>query len=235
MATLSAAPNTYDHAIPRGAHLKEKIRDAERSRHAILDAAERLFSERGFDAVSMTAIGAAAGLSRATPGYFFGSKEELYTAVLERVFADRQSATARALEPVVAWCDGGGDLDDLRDALSDGMESYMRFLLSRPAFQRFITWEELAGGRRLRAARRNSTALVDAFTRVRQVASERGLRAFEVGDAVLLWVATTYAPLANRNTLLVAMKRDLTVAKARRAHVAFAVDQMMYLLAGCPS
>jgi AcrR family transcriptional regulator len=224
----------YDHPIPTAVPPKAKIRDAERSREAILDAAERLFSERGFDAVSLTGIGAAAGLSRATPSYFFGSKEQLYTAVLERVSADRQTATARAVQPVVAWCDGHGDLEELRNALADGMESYMRFLLSRPAFQRFITWEELAGGDRLRAARRNSTALVDAFTRVRKVAKRRGLRAFDVGDAVLLWVATTYAPLANRNTLLVAMKRDLTVAKTRRAHLGFAVDQMMYLLAGCP-
>jgi hypothetical protein len=110
------------------------------------------------------------------------------------------------------------------------MESYMLFLLSRPAFQRFITWEELAGGKRLRAARRTSTALNDAFTAVRKVAETRGLQSFDVGDAVLLWVSLTYAPLANSNTLLVAMKRDLTVAKVRRRHLDFAVGQMMFLL-----
>jgi AcrR family transcriptional regulator len=183
--------------------------------------------------VSLSEIGAASGLSRATPSYFFGSKEQLYTAVLERVSAERQGATARAVAPIVAWCREGGSLGDLRAALEQGMESYMRFLLSRPAFQRFITWEELAGGRRLRAARRNSTALTDAFSAVKDVAKKRGLRSFAVEDAVLLWVSLTYAPLASRNTFLVALKRDLNVGRTRRRHVRLAADQMMFLLAGC--
>jgi AcrR family transcriptional regulator len=211
---------------------RAKTRDAGRSREAILDAAETLFAERGFDGVSLSEIGAASGLSRATPSYFFGAKEELYTAVVERVSAARQAATAAAVEPVLAWCSSRGDLDALRDAIARGMESYMRFLLARPSFQRFITWEEMAGARRLRAARRSSTALEDAFTAVRAVAEERGLRAFEVNDAILLWVALTYSPLANRNTLLHALARDLTEPRVRERHLAFAVDQMMFLLSG---
>lgn len=208
------------------------MRDAERSREAILDAAERLFAARGFDGVSLSEIGAASGLSRATPSYFFGSKERLSTAVMERVSADRQAATARAVTPVVAWCSGGGDHGALRAAIEAGMESYMCFLLDRPASQRVVTWEELAGARRLRAARRSSTALEDAFTTLRAVAGERGLRAFDVADAALLWVALTCVPLAGSNTLMVAPARDVKVAQVRRRHVAFAVDQMMFLLTG---
>jgi len=229
--TSAAEPDTIGR-IPTTAPRREKIRDAERSREAILDAAETLFAQRGFDGVSLSEIGAAAGLSRATPSYFFGSKEQLYTAVLERVSAARQTATAEAVEPIVAWCRDDGHLDDLRKALEQGMERYMRFHISRPAFQRFITWEELAGGTRLRAARRQSTALTDAFGALRAVAPERGLRSFDVGDAVLLWIGLTYAPLANSNTLLVAMKRDLRVPRTRRRHVALAVEQMLFLLAG---
>ena len=46
----------------------ERIRNPERSRAAILDAAERLFAEQGYDAASLTQVGAAAGVSRGTPG-----------------------------------------------------------------------------------------------------------------------------------------------------------------------
>ena len=152
--------------------------------------------------------------------------------MLERVSADRQAATARAVEPIVAWCEHGGDLDDLRRAVAHGMERYMAFLLERPAFPRFIAWEELAGAARLRAARRSSTALEDAFGALAKAGRARGLRRFDVGDAVLLWIGTTYAPLANRSTLLAALGRDLTVARTRKRHLAFAVDQMMHLLAG---
>ena len=63
---------------------QERERNAGRSREAILDAAEQLFAERGYDATSLNDVGAAAGVSRGTPGYFFGGKQPLYRAVLER-------------------------------------------------------------------------------------------------------------------------------------------------------
>lgn len=61
-----------------------RTRDADRSRSEILDAAERLFADAGYDAVTMARIGAAAGVSRGTPGYFFGAKEDLYREVVSR-------------------------------------------------------------------------------------------------------------------------------------------------------
>lgn len=209
-----------------------KLRDAERSREALLDAAETLFAARGYDGVSLSEIAAAAGLSRGTPNYFFGSKDQLYTSVIERAFADRQRVTAEAVAPVLAWCERDADGAALRRAIASGMEGYMQFLLDRPGFIRFVQWEELAGGERLQATPRNSTALSDAFTRVRAVARRRGLASFRVEDAVLLFVVLTFSPLANRNTLLVSLGRDLSDPQVRRRHVKLAADHMMHLLTG---
>ena len=50
----------------------------------LLDAAERLFAERGFDGASMRAITAAAGMSVSSANYHFGSKEALLAATLRR-------------------------------------------------------------------------------------------------------------------------------------------------------
>jgi AcrR family transcriptional regulator len=50
----------------------------------LLDAAERLFAERGVDAVSVRAVNAAAGANVAAVHYHFGSKEALVEAVLRR-------------------------------------------------------------------------------------------------------------------------------------------------------
>lgn len=180
--------------------------------------------------MSLAEIAARAGLSRGTPNYFFDSKENLYRSVLERVFADRQAATAAAIGPLLAWCETASDSHGLRGALDAAMEGYMAFLLERPAFIRFITWEDLAGGHRLREADRRSTALTDAFTRVRSVAAVRGLAAFAVDDAVLLFVSLTFAPLAHRHTFLESLGRDLARPRVRRRHVVLAVDQMMHLL-----
>ena len=50
----------------------------------ILDAAELLFMEHGFEATSLRQLTAAAGVNLAAVNYHFGSKEELFQAVLTR-------------------------------------------------------------------------------------------------------------------------------------------------------
>src|SRR5437763_14145047 len=59
-------------------------RGAAATRERILDAAEALFMEHGFEATSMRAITAAAAVNLAAVNYHFGSKEELFEAVLTR-------------------------------------------------------------------------------------------------------------------------------------------------------
>ncbi len=106
----------------------------------------------------------------------------------------------------------------------------MAFLLGRPAFARLIVWEELAGGRGLQVARRESVAVRDAFTTLRAGARVRGLRRFDVGDAELLFIELTFAPLTQRSTFMAALGRDLSDDKVRRSHIRFAVGQLMGLL-----
>lgn len=50
----------------------------------ILDAAEALFMEHGYEATSLRAITAAAAVNLAAVNYHFGSKEELFQSVLTR-------------------------------------------------------------------------------------------------------------------------------------------------------
>ena len=50
----------------------------------ILDAAESLFMEHGFEATSLRSLTTAAGVNLAAVHYHFGSKEELFQAVLTR-------------------------------------------------------------------------------------------------------------------------------------------------------
>ena len=211
---------------------KPRIRDADRSRKAILDAAEALFAERGFEAVSLQEVGEAAGLSRGTPGYFFGSKHDLYVAVLERVFADRDEATMRAFEPVRAWC-ASTRAGSLRQPLSRAIESYMSFLLARPAFVRLVVREELRGGEGLRLAQREATAMREALAAVRAIAGKRSLRRFDVDDAVLVLVSLTFSPLSQQSTFMAALGRDLRDAAVRRQHIRLVVGQMLQLL-GAP-
>src|SRR3982751_4012359 len=78
----------------------------------ILDAAETLFMEHGFEATSLRLITAAAGVNLAAVNYHFGSKEELFQAVLTRRLDPMNQARVslldryeRAAAPAVLGCD----------------------------------------------------------------------------------------------------------------------------------
>jgi len=207
---------------------QEKRRDAERSRTAILGAAEAQFAERGFDAVSLGQIAAAAGLSRGAPSYFFGSKERLYQAALEQAFGDREEATRDACRPLVGWASTGGSAS-LRGPMSEAVEGYLEFLLRRPSFLKLIQREELAGGTRLRGVPRESRAIEEAFEAVLSVAIKREAKGFSVADAVLVFVSLTFSPLTQRSTFMASLELDLSEPETRRAHVRLVVDQLLHL------
>lgn len=59
-------------------------RDAAGTRERLLDAAEALFAERGYHAVSMRDIAGRAKVNLAAAGYHFGSKENLFTESVMR-------------------------------------------------------------------------------------------------------------------------------------------------------
>jgi TetR/AcrR family transcriptional regulator len=63
-------------------------RDGEQTRLAILEAAEQVFAERGFDGASLRDLADAAGVTRSLIHHHFGSKEDLWLAVADHLFAD---------------------------------------------------------------------------------------------------------------------------------------------------
>jgi AcrR family transcriptional regulator len=172
----------------------ERERNSARSRAAILDAAERLFAQHGFEATSLSAVGAAAGVSRATPGYFFGSKAELYQAVLERCFAEVRDAVragrARALS-------SGRNGDDI---LAAAVADYFDFLSTRPNFVRLIEREALSGNGLLDLGAHVSAGqeALDA------ISDELGLDDAPSGDAAQLLlsvIALCWFPLVHARTV----------------------------------
>ena len=57
----------------------------------ILDVAEKIFSERGFDGASTRTISGEAGVNMAMLNYYFGSKEGLFLAVFDRKITNFQN------------------------------------------------------------------------------------------------------------------------------------------------
>lgn len=76
-------------------------RDADATRNRLLDAAEALFADRGYPAVSMRDIARRARVNLAAAGYHYGSKENLFVEAISRRIRplnERRLATLSALE-----------------------------------------------------------------------------------------------------------------------------------------
>ena len=87
-------------------------RGAGDTKDRILDAAEGLFMAKGFEATSLRELTTAAGVNLAAVNYHFGTKEELFEAVLRRRLdpmnqerVDRLAAFERAAAPDPVPCE----------------------------------------------------------------------------------------------------------------------------------
>jgi AcrR family transcriptional regulator len=76
------------------------------SQEAIVEAAERLFLERGFGSVSMDELAEAAGVARRTLYNQFTSKEEIFREMLRRVSGQLENAFPPGIETQ-------GDMEDV--------------------------------------------------------------------------------------------------------------------------
>jgi AcrR family transcriptional regulator len=205
----------------------ERIRDADRSRGAILDAAERLFAQQGYEATSLTQVGAAAGVSRGTPGYFFRSKAELYQAVLDRSFAEVRDAVREGRARALASNESPETI--LAGAVSD----YFDFLATRPHFVRLIEREALSGSRLPHAA----SHLSAGQEALAAISAELGLDDSPSGEAsqlLLSIISLCWFPLIHARTVAPAVGvslRDPDALERRKRHV---ISLVLHGLRGAP-
>lgn len=114
-------------------------RDSELTRKLILDAAEKLFSERGFAGTSVRDISEASGVSQPLIHHHFGSKKMLYHEVKKRAierFWERW--TQRSVS-------GNGKFLRPELFLSEGIESFFWFVRDNENIIRLSIWACLEG------------------------------------------------------------------------------------------
>lgn len=192
-----------------------KPRDAERSKAAILDAAEELFAHKGFEGVSFAEIGQRAGVSRGTPGYFFGSKEELYKAVLERNFS-------QALEGINQAAEQAAKAQNLRAVIAAGVEGYLDFLAQRPRFIRLIEWESLSGGKLLAQNPVHIHSVMAGVGATAQYLPQSAVGGIDIRQLVISIMALCWFPLSHAQVLLPALgldPNDPGFLEARKQHI----------------
>src|SRR6266487_4263205 len=92
------------------------MKELKDTRSRILDVAEDLFSEQGFDRVSIRDITRKARVNLASINYHFGSKEDLIAAIFEREFVPVNEARLAALEAVPHSGKKNPKLEDILEA-----------------------------------------------------------------------------------------------------------------------
>lgn len=115
----------------------ERRNDPEGSRASILDAAERLFLERGYAGTSMSEIAKGSGVTKSLIHHHFGSKGALWREIKRRRFADYHA------KQMALFASGGPSAELLRQS----MGVYFRFLRENPSTVRLMSWLQLEGER----------------------------------------------------------------------------------------
>jgi len=181
---------------------KPKTPVANRAR--IVRAAIDEFAARGFKGASMDAIAARTDTTRALINYYFGSKEKVYLAVLEHVYAEIRQAESLL------------DLDHLApvDAIRRIVQFTFDYYLANEGFVRLVVAENQVKGRHLKKSRVMRTLnrpIIDTLARV--IARGQGEGSFRPGiDPVEVHMAIAALGMfnvTNQHTFAAIFQRDM--------------------------
>jgi TetR/AcrR family transcriptional regulator len=175
-----------------GTHKAKRGRthDAERARKTILDAAEEVFAEHGFDGARVDAIAATAGYNKSLIFQYFGDKLNLYAEVLKR--ADRQGTEMQARVFGVLSEDESIALDacKFKTVIKTAMQVLFDYLNEHPRIIRILNWEQAEGWQTwTRLSSQFDTEDIAQFRRLCSRAESAGLLRSDRDPLVLLTLA----------------------------------------------
>src|SRR5262245_61307032 len=200
-------------------------RDAERTRLRILDAAKVEFAHKGLGGARVDEIAARSKSNKRMIYHYFGSKERLFTAVLEAAYSDIRMAERKL------------KLDELdpEAAIVRLVEFTWSYYLANPEFLTLVNSENLHRARHLKT----SAVIHDIsgpFVEMVKSILDRGVSkgVFRAGiDPVQLNItiaAIGYYYLTNRYTGSIIFERDFMTRKNLDDRLAFNLDTILRLI-----
>lgn len=137
-------------------------RNPEASRARILNAGVRLFSERGYDGVTVSMLSRATRLNRRMLYHYFGSKDGLYRSVVEHAYERLASVDVELAHLLLP----------AEQLVEQMVRAYYGFLSEHPEIVRLLTWENLREGKTAKTLdiEAEKTPIIEAL----QLALERG-------------------------------------------------------------
>ena len=185
------------------------LRNPDRTRRRILQAAIRLFAKHGFHAVSVDQIVGQARVNKRMVYHYFGSKDALFEAALSEVYKRIEEIEFHAVER------GRSP----REKLSRLLESYFEFLDEEPEFTRLLQWENLEKGRHLTKENHLLTKnpFLERFRAIVQdgVASGEFRSDLDVTHLMIHFIGLCFIYHSNQFSLSQSLELDLGNAKVK--------------------
>ncbi len=222
MAVAVQAKPKKSGSAAKGGAAAEPLRDAERTKQALLAAAEIEFSTKGLAGARVDVIAEQAAANKRMLYYYFGSKEDLYLAVLERAYGAMRETERQLnlthLEPLQA-------IKALVEFKFDYCEQHQQIIA-------LLAGENMLGAKHLKRSKRLrdlNQSLVDVLHTVLAAGEMKGEIRSGI-DALHLYIsmsALSYFYFSNSSTLSVAFERQLSSAAERKLRRAHCVDVIM--------
>jgi AcrR family transcriptional regulator len=201
-------------------------RNAVRTRQAIIDAATEEFAALGLGGARMDAIALRAGQNKRLLYYYFGTKEDLFQAVLERTYENIRTA------------EGALQLDEVDpvEAIRRLVSFTWHYYITHPEFITLLNSENLHQAAHLKNSaiiRELNSPLIQTLDKVLERGRAAGL--FRSGvDPLQLYISIaslSFFYLSNRHTLQVVFGRDLKQPKAEAERLSHMTELVLgYLL-----
>jgi AcrR family transcriptional regulator len=197
-------------------------RDADRSQQAILDAARDEFSQRGLGGARMDSIAERAGINKRLIYYYFGSKDDLFLAVLEDTYLHIREAEKQL------------HLTDLppAEAVRRLTVFTWNYYLDNPQFLTLLNSENLHRASHLERSarvRELNSPLIRTLGEILERGRVEGV--FRGGvDAVQLYISIaglSYFYLSNNHTLSAIFGRNLMSPKALNERLSHVCDVIL--------
>ncbi|MGH3378784.1 MAG: TetR/AcrR family transcriptional regulator [Actinoallomurus sp.] len=205
----------------------ERRRDADRTRAEILEVAQREFARQGYAGARVDEIAALIRTTKRMIYYYFGGKENLYIAVLEKAYAEVRAAESTIdvehLAPVEA-------IRTLAELTFDHHDAHQDFI-------KLVSIENIHRAEYLQQSEvlaNLGTPVTDLISRI--LAAGRASGAFTApADAVdvhMMISSFCFFRIANQHTFGALFGRDLTAPEHRERHRAMVGEMTVAYLTG---
>ena len=213
-----------------------RAHDAEGAREAILNAAEAVFAEHGFDGARIDVIAKASGYNSSLLFHYFGDKLGLYVEVVKRADREMTELQVRVLAPLLEDETIVSNVHAFKALLENIVTALFDYLIAHPRFMRMLLWEQAEGWQTFsRTVSQFDTEDADQFEALFRKARSVGLLRSDfvplIQLSMVLQICLTYLTFIPLYQMVLPPGEDLfsaaALARAREYLVAFVVHGMM--------